>query len=496
MDIKFSFARNPFIKKGGVAILLKTSFSDVTGLPFVGSLGVVERAASVKNFTGKSKSHLNILVPESCVWDRLVVVGIGDPRIKDEKFSWLKAGGNAASFIEEDKNIEIFVDVPEYPITKEEIRDFTLGFILKLYNFDRYKTKKKEDSSLQSNDSISATFITQTFEQFNQVVADIKSVVNGVNLARDIVNEPANVLGTDEFCEQVKKLESLGVEVDILDKDTMAQLGMNALLAVSQGSSRPPYLVVMKWNGGNQCDQPLAFIGKGVVFDSGGISLKPSNGMEEMKGDLAGAAAVTGLLSVLAERKAKVNAIGVLALVENMPDSSAQRPGDIVRSLSGQSIEVINTDAEGRLILADALWYCHTHYKPALMIDLATLTGAMVVALGNVYAGLFANNNPLAEQLLSAGLSTEELLWRMPMNDEYNKLIESKFADMKNIGGRGAGSIVAAQFLEKFVKDTSWAHIDIAGTATGNHPKEINQSWASGFGVRLLDTFVRDFYEK
>ncbi|AKK19945.1 leucyl aminopeptidase [Candidatus Liberibacter africanus] len=495
MDMNFSFAKSPSIKKGGLAILLKTSFSEISGLSFIGSSSSIMRAASIKKFTGESKSHLNILVPVDCVWDRLVVVGIGDPR--KGVCSWLKAGGYAASYVEEDKNIEIFVDIPEYSITKAEIRDFIIGFMLKSYTFDRYKTKKTDGSSMLSSEGdISVTIVTQEFEQFSKVIEDVKSVVKGVNLARNIVNEPANVLGTDEFCEQVRKLEDLGVEVEILDKSSMQNLGMQALLAVSQGSSRPPYLVVMKWKGGDSGQKPLAFVGKGVVFDSGGISIKPSNGMEDMKGDLAGAAAVTGLLCVLAGRKAKVNAIGILALVENMPDASAQRPGDIVRSMSGQTIEVINTDAEGRLILADALWYCHTHYNPCLMVDLATLTGAMVVSLGNIYAGLFANNDTLSEQLLSSGLSTGELLWRMPMSEEYNKLIESKFADMKNIGGRGAGSIVAAQFLEKFVNDTLWAHIDIAGTATGNHFKEINPSWASGFGVRLLDEFVRSFYEK
>ncbi|MEG8098665.1 leucyl aminopeptidase [Candidatus Liberibacter brunswickensis] len=495
MDIKFSFAKNPSIKKGGLAILLKTSFSDISGLHFVCSPNSIMRAASIKNFIGESKSYLNILDPVDCVWDRLIVIGVGDPNSK--LFSWLNTGGNAASYIEEDKNIEIFIDIPEYSISESKIRDFVLGCMLKIYKFDRYKTKNTDKSSIKSDGkNISVTIITQVIEKSNEIIEDIKSVVNGVNLARDIVNEPANVLGTDEFCEKVRSLESLGVEVEILDKDAMHNLGMQALLAVSQGSIRPPYLAVMKWNGGNEEEKPLAFIGKGVVFDSGGISIKPSNGMEEMKGDLAGAAAVTGLFRVLAERKAKVNAIGILALVENMPGASAQRPGDIVRSMSGQTIEVSNTDAEGRLILADALWYCRTHYNPCVMIDLATLTGAIVVSLGNIYAGLFSNNDNLAEKLVSSGLSSGELLWRMPMNEEYGKLIESKFADMKNIGGRGAGSIVAAHFLEKFVDKTLWAHIDIAGTATGNHFKDINQSWASGFGVRLLDEFIRSFYEK
>ncbi|MBL0848582.1 MAG: leucyl aminopeptidase [Candidatus Liberibacter ctenarytainae] len=495
MDVKFSFAKSPSKEREGLAILLKTSFSEAAGLSFTDSKSIVTRAATVKNFTGKSRTSLNILVPEGCLWDRLLVIGIGSPS-EDKDFSWLKEGGNAASHIEEDRKIEIFIDIPEYPITEKEVRDFVLGFMLKAYTFDRYKTKKQEDGSNSGGD-VSVTVITKAVDQADEVLKDISAVVNGVNLARDIVNEPANVMGTSEFCAIAKEMDNLGVEVEVLDRDAMDKLGMQSLLAVAQGSSRPPYLVVMKWNGENNSDQPpIAVCGKGVVFDSGGISIKPSNGMEEMKGDLAGAAAVTGFLRVLAERKAKVNVIGILAIVENMPDASAQRPGDIVKSMSGQTIEVLNTDAEGRLILADALWYCHTHYKPCLMIDLATLTGAIIVSLGSVYAGLFSNNDVLAEQLLSAGVSTGEILWRMPMHKDYNKMIESKVADMKNIGGRGAGSIVAAQFLEKFVQKTSWAHIDIAGTAMGKKQDEINQSWASGFGVRLLDEFIRSFHEK
>ncbi|MBY7649227.1 MAG: leucyl aminopeptidase [Candidatus Liberibacter europaeus] len=494
MDVKLSFADNPSIVEGGLAVLLKTNFSDAAGLSFSNFESVVNRAASIKKFTGESKSNLNILVPESCSKDRLVVVGIGSP--EDDSFSWLKEGGNVASFIEEDENIEIFVDVPGYSITDKDIKDFAIGFMLKVYSFDKYKTNKKCNFSVAPADSISVTIITKMADKANEALKDIKAIVNGVNLTRDIVNEPANVLGTSEFCEKAKQLKNLGIEVDILNKEDMDKLGMKSILAVSQGSVRPPYLVIMKWNGGIEGDSPLAFIGKGIVFDSGGISLKPSNGMEDMKGDLAGAAAVAGLMSVLAERKAKVNAIGILAVAENMPGASAQRPGDIIKSMSGQTIEVINTDAEGRLILADALWYCSTHYKPRLMIDLATLTGAMVVSLGNVCAGLFSNDDLLSERLISSGLSTCELLWRMPMNDAYDKLIESKVADMKNVGERGAGSITAAKFLSKFVQETSWAHIDIAGTSTSKVSDDINKSWASGFGVRLLDGFVRSFYEK
>ncbi|RYE79871.1 MAG: leucyl aminopeptidase, partial [Hyphomicrobiales bacterium] len=275
----------------------------------------------------------------------------------------------------------------------------------------------------------------------------------------------------------------------------MRKLGMNSLLCVSQGSARPPRLVIMQWKGGKKADAPLAFVGKGVVFDTGGISIKPAASMEDMKGDMGGAAAVTGLMLTLATRKAPVNAIGVIGLVENMPSDRSVRPGDIVKAMSGTTIEVINTDAEGRLVLADALWYTQDRFKPRFMIDLATLTGAIGVALGQDHAGLFSNSDELATKLLAAGLATGEKVWRMPMGPAYDKLIESRFADIKNSAGRPAGSITAAQFLHRFVNDVPWAHLDIAGTAFGTNANEINTSWAAGFGVALLDRLVRDNFE-
>jgi leucyl aminopeptidase len=286
----------------------------------------------------------------------------------------------------------------------------------------------------------------------------------------------------------------LGVEVEILDEKSMAELGMRALLGVGQGSEAESKLVVLRWNGGGAA-APVAFVGKGVVFDTGGISIKPAASMEDMKGDMAGAAAVTGALYAIAARKARANVIGVLGLVENMPDGKAQRPGDIVKSMSGQTIEIINTDAEGRLVLADALTYVIDKYKPSAVVDLATLTGAILVALGQEYGGLFSNNDELAGRLTNAGVATGEKLWRLPMGPAYDKLIDSKFADMKNTGGRHAGSITAAQFLQRFVGKTPWAHLDIAGTGMGSPSSEINQSWGSGWGVRLLDRLVRDNYE-
>jgi leucyl aminopeptidase len=298
-----------------------------------------------------------------------------------------------------------------------------------------------------------------------------------------------------EFAARAQALSTLGLEVEVLDEKAMRKLNMGALLGVAQGSVRPPRMVIMQWRGGKEKDQPLAFIGKGVVFDTGGISMKPAAGMEDMKGDMGGAAAVTGLMQALAARKAKVNVVGIIGLVENMPDGNAQRPGDIVTSMSGQTIEVLNTDAEGRLVLADALWYCQDRFKPKFMVNLATLTGAIMIALGAEHAGLFSNNDELAENLLEAGKDANERVWRMPMGPEYDKMIDSKNADMKNIGGRFAGSITAAQFLQRFVNGVPWAHLDIAGTAMGSPKNEYSQSWSSGYGVRLLDRVVAKNHE-
>jgi leucyl aminopeptidase len=276
----------------------------------------------------------------------------------------------------------------------------------------------------------------------------------------------------------------------------MRKLGMHMLLGVALGSRREARLVVMRWNGGRRGAQPVAFVGKGVTFDTGGTSIKPAQGMEDMKGDMAGAACVVGLMQALAARKAKVNAVGVIGLVENMPDGNAQRPGDIVTSMSGQTVEIINTDAEGRLVLGDALWYTKNRFKPQFMVNLATLTGAIIVALGQEHAGLFSNNDALADRLSKVGEATGEKVWRMPLGPEYDKQIDSKFADMKNTGGRNGGSITAAQFLQRFVADTPWAHLDIAGTAMSSPPTDINRSWGSGWGVRLLDALVAEHYEQ
>ena len=496
MSVKFdvSFSKTAKIN-GGLAILLKSADLDVAaGAEFADPAGVLSRAAKIAKFSAKALSALDLVAPEGSPLDRLIVIGLGKPQDLSA-YDWLKLGGTAASKIKGTDKATIFIDAPGASVDAKAAADFALGMLLRAYSFDTYKTKKSDDEDKANGKSVKVTIVTADASGAKKAFADSEAVADGVNLARDLVNEPPNVLGPVEFAAKAKELEKLGVEVEILTEREMKKLGMGALLGVAQGSVRPPRLAIMQWKGGKAKERPIAFIGKGVVFDTGGISIKPAAGMEDMKGDMGGAAAVTGLMHVLAARKAAVNAIGIIGLVENMPDGNAQRPGDIVTSMSGQTIEVINTDAEGRLVLCDALWYCNDRFKPQFMINLATLTGAIMVALGSVHAGLFSNDDALSAQLTTAGLSTNEKLWRMPLGRDYDKMIDSKFADMKNTGGRYAGSITAAHFLKRFVQETPWAHLDIAGTAMGSPQDEINQSWGSGFGVRLLDQLVRDNYE-
>jgi leucyl aminopeptidase len=457
------------------------------------SADLIKRAAEANQFKGKTASALDILAPEGIKIQRLLVIGLGKPsELKDRDF--LKFGGviggklNPAS-----KAITVLAELSEAAMSSEQAAALATGLKLRGYKFTRYKTKKKdgEEAPLRAEASIAVADVADA----RKALAPSAHVADGVILARDLVNEPPNVLYPEEFARRATSLRKLGVEVSVLDVKAMTRLGMGALLGVAQGSARPGRMVVMRWNGGKRGEQPIAFIGKGVCFDTGGISIKPSGSMEDMKGDMGGAACVVGLMHALAARKAKANVIGAIGLVENMPDGNAQRPGDIVTSMSGQTIEIINTDAEGRLVLADVLWYVATKFKPKFMIDLATLTGAIMVALGTEYAGLFSNNDELAERLFKAGNETGERVWRMPLGSEYDKLIDSQFADMKNTGSRHGGSITAAQFLQRFVDGTPWAHLDIAGTAMGAPKSEINQSWGSGYGVRLLDRLVADHYE-
>jgi leucyl aminopeptidase len=456
-------------------------------------VALVRRAAETNQFKGKNGAALDILAPEGLKASRLIVVGVGKlADLKDNDF--LKLGGTVAGKLGAGNGaVSIVAELPSGAMKADQAAAVASGIRLRAYKFDRYKTKKKEgeEAALRADISIAVADVAAARKAF----APKAHVIEGVITARDLVNEPPNVLYPVEFARRASQLRKLGVGIDVLDVDAMKKLGMGALLGVAQGSARPGRTVIMRWNGGKRGDQPLAFVGKGVCFDTGGISIKPSGSMEDMKGDMGGAACVVGLMHALAARKAKVNAVGAIGLVENMPDGNAQRPGDIVTSMSGQTIEIINTDAEGRLVLADVLWYVTKKFKPKFMVDLATLTGAIMVALGTEYAGLFSNNDELAERLTKAGLATGERVWRMPLGPEYDKQIDSQFADMKNTGNRHGGSITAAQFLQRFVDKTPWAHLDIAGTAMGASKSEINQSWGSGFGVRLLDRLVADYYE-
>ena len=456
---------------------------------------LVARAAAADNFKGRSGSTLDLVAPGNLKVARLVVIGCGKPADLKAK-DFVKLGGAAMGRVPAAAAAAtILAELPTKDMTAEQAAALALGVRLRGYAFDRYKTKRKEGEDEKPRVRKIEIGVADPARARAAWTAK-GAVADGVVLARDLINEPANVLHPPEFARRAVALKRLRMAVDVLDVPAMRRLGMNALLGVGQGSAHDSRLVVMRWNGGKRDAAPIAFIGKGVCFDTGGISIKPATNMEDMKGDMAGAACVVGLMQALAARKAKVNAIGAIGLVENMPDGKAQRPGDIVTTMSGQTIEIINTDAEGRLVLADVLHYVNTKYKPRFMIDLATLTGAIMVALGQEYAGMFSNDDKLSERLTKSGEAIGERVWRMPLGPEYDKMIDSRFADMKNTGGRWGGSIAAAQLLARFVGKTAWAHLDIAGTALGSPQTDINKSWSSGWGVRLLDRLVEDHYER
>ncbi len=373
--------------------------------------------------------------------------------------------------------------------SKNLIGHFLHGIKLKSYSFEKYKSKK---SKKRITINVIGKNLPSKADQLK-----FNAVEDGIFFARDLVSEPGNILHPDEYAKRLSSLKKIGLKVNVYDEKKLKKLGMHTLLGVGQGSVRGSYLVTMEWKGLKKNSKPLAFVGKGVCFDTGGISLKPAKFMEDMTYDMAGSATVAGLMISLAIRKAKVNAIGVVGLVENMPGGNAQRPGDIVKSYSGKTVEILNTDAEGRLVLADALTFTEEKYKPQFIVDLATLTGAIIVSLGSEYAGLFSNDDKLSNQLIDAGNKTEEKVWRMPLNKNYDKLIDSKNADMQNINYvGGAGSTTAAQFLQRFILNkTPWAHLDIAGMAFSKYGGALNSGGATGYGVRLLNKLVEDYYE-
>ena len=453
--------------------------------------GVLGRAVAASRFTGGLNSTLVVAAPSDVKADTVVLTGAGDAAKFDDLA--LEAATGAAYHAVKLSGAETLTVEAGHLSADQAAR---VGFAVRLaaYRFDKYRTTMKPEKI----PSITTVRVVAADPKAAEAAyGPLSAVADAVVFARDLVSEPANVLYPEEFARRVKGLEKLGLKVEILGEAEMEKLGMRTLLGVGQGSRRDSQLAVMTWNGGKAGDQPIAFVGKGVTFDTGGISIKPAEGMEDMKWDMGGAAAVSGLMHALAGRKAKVNAVGVLGLVENMPDGNAQRPGDVVISMSGQSVEVINTDAEGRLVLADALWYTQERFKPKFMIDLATLTGAAIVALGLEYAALYANDEAVAGPILDAAGKVGENFWRMPLPSQYEKHIDSPIADVKNTGnGRAGGSITAALFLQRFINKTPWAHLDIAPTAWVN--KSTNPTvpdGAVGFGVRTLDRMVADAYE-
>ena len=466
------------------------------------ALNQLERAVKAGGYQGKAGERVRLTAPAGTDVDHLILMGLG----KREELSPLaveQTGGKLTAELAELKVKEVVVELDGLNLAGSELCEATFaariacGIKLRNYRFTRYQTEAQKENAADRKVSLeSLTLSTQALPEAEEIFNALDARVKGTLLARDLVSEPGNVLHPESYAERIEQLNLSGLEVEVLDEDAMAALGMQALLSVGRGSARQSRLVIMQWRGAdNPAEAPLAFVGKGVTFDSGGISIKPAAGMEDMKFDMAGSAAVVGLMTALANRNAPVNAVGVVGLVENMPSSTASRPGDVVTSMAGKTIEILNTDAEGRLVLADALWYTQDRFKPRVMINLATLTGAIMGALGQEHAGLFSNNDSLCEQLTAAGLISGEKLWRFPMGEAYAKLIKSDIADLKNLGGPYAGSITAAQFLEPFANDVPWAHLDIAGMAWHKEATDIADKGASGFGVRLLDQWVKEYHE-
>lgn len=458
--------------------------------------GLLSQALLQPRFNGKAGDVTSTLTPKGIDIARMILVGLGEadsitPRSYEEAAA--KASGEANTH-----GIDTLIIVMDNVKVKElgsgEGEAHALfGARLGSYTFDKYFTTKTDEERPSLNEMI----VAGHKEGAAAYHPRWEALADGITLTRNVVSEPANIMHPESLAELCTQLGKLGVDVEVIGEKRLQKLGMEALVGVGRGSSKESQLVVMRWNGrAEKKDAPVAFVGKGVCFDSGGISIKPAGGMEDMKWDMGGAGTVIGLMRTLAQRKAKVNAVGVVGLVENMPDGNAQRPGDVVTSYSGQTIEVINTDAEGRLVLADALWYTQEQFKPRAMIDLATLTGAILVGLGSQYAGLFASDDELAERLLNAGEETHDRTWRLPMGKEYDSGLESDIADMRNISkDREAGSIIAAQFLQRFTNNVPWAHLDIAGMAWAKKTTALTPKGASGYGVRLLDRLVEQYYE-
>jgi len=488
MQIKFADRR----PEGDFALVLPVAGNDRKSLTSLGSAQQsVATALDRQRFEGDASSISEQFFDDSGTVRRLVAIGTGSatPGEGAEKL-----GGNAVARLLTSGETTAVVDVTGLGYDADAAARVGLAAALRSWRYDRYRTTLKDKQKPTLSEIVIVGGADDAKQRYK---ARWEPVVQGADLTRELVTEPANIIYPESFVERVRaSLEGSGVEIDVLDGPAMEKLGMGALLGVAQGSVRKPRLLILKWNGGAAGAAPTAFVGKGVTFDTGGISIKPAQGMEAMKWDMGGAGAVVGAFKALALRKAKANVIGICGMVENMPDGNAQRPGDVVTTMSGQTVEVINTDAEGRLVLADAVTYVQRNFKPATIIDLATLTGAILVSLGHEWAGLFSNNEELAGQLLKAGDESGDKLWRMPMAEPFDRLIDSPIADVKNVGPREGGSITAAHFIQRFIDDgVRWAHIDMAGKAWSDKAASTYDKGATGYGVRLLDQYVADVLE-
>jgi len=496
--MKIAFAK-PTIPTSGalvVAVLANKTLTKTGAALDAKSGGSLTRAMEAARFEGKKDQTLMLVAPSGLGLNRLLLIGLGDAKKLDAKGAEGFGGAAIAALL---TTGETHVAVAADPIPGATIRPdrfaarIANGMRLRSYRFDKYRTKEKKEDKPSVTE---VTIMTGAAAGARVAFAPLDGIAQGVFLTRDLASEPPNVLYPETLANEAKKLTALGVTVEVLGIKEMTKLGMGALLGVGQGSARESKLVVMQWNKGG-AEPPIAIVGKGVTFDTGGISIKPAGGMEDMKWDMGGAGVTIGLMKALALRKAKANVIGVAGLVENMPDGNAQRPGDVVTSMSGQTIEVINTDAEGRLVLADAIWYTQDRFKPKAIIDLATLTGAIIIALGDVYAGMYSTDDTLAERLIAAGEKVDELLWRMPLHDTFDKALKSEIADVKNVSdGRGGGSATAAMFIKRFTNDVKWAHLDIAGVTWMKKDQAVVPKGGTAFGVRLLDSLIAAHYEK
>jgi leucyl aminopeptidase len=490
--MKIAFAdRRP---DGDYALVLPVAGKDRASL---GSLGTAQKAVAGaldrQRFEGEASSAAEQFVDDKGTMRRVLVVGIGGGTTPGEAAE--KLGGTAVSRLLTSGDAKAVIDLSGLGFDVDAAARVALAAVLRAWRYDRYRTKLKDKQKPTLEEVVIVGGDAGAAKRYEERWAP---VAEGVSLTRELVTEPANIIYPETFVERVRNsLKGTGVEVEVLDRAAMEKLGMGALLGVAQGSAREGRLLILKWNGGPNGGQPVAFVGKGVTFDTGGISIKPAQGMEAMKWDMGGAGAVAGAMKALALRKAKANIVGICGLVENMPGGNAQRPGDVVTTMSGQTVEVINTDAEGRLVLADAVTYVQRNFKPGTIIDLATLTGAILISLGHEWAGLFSNNDELAAQLQHAGQDSGDLLWRMPLAEPFDRLIDSPIADMKNVGPREGGSITAAQFIQRFIEDgVRWAHIDMAGKAWSDKAGTTYDKGATGFGVRLLDEYVAEVLER